>query len=143
MLYIKNVNTMTGKHADFAVPCEQNMTLQADELTVLPGVIDPHVHFRVPGLEYKEDWQTAAAAAIAGGYTTVFDMPNTKPPTVTKDLVIQKKQLIATTLQSINIPLRYYLYFGADKNHFSEVHRVKQEVIGVKIFMGESTGSLL
>ena len=58
-------------------------TLDARGLHVLPGAIDVHVHFRDPGYPHKEDWQTGTAAAAFGGVTTVFDMPNTIPPTGT------------------------------------------------------------
>src|SRR5207253_4227782 len=60
---------------------------------VLPGVIDGHVHFREPGLEYKEDFGSGSRAAIMGGVTTVLDMPNTLPPTSTGELVQQKRLL--------------------------------------------------
>jgi dihydroorotase len=112
-------------------------------LTLLPALIDPHVHFRTPGHEYKEDWRTAARAAIRGGYTTVFDMPNTLPPTITQTYLHEKKALIDTQLQEVGIPLRYQLFFGADKNHLDEIAKVKDEVIGIKVFMGCSTGNLV
>src|SRR6516165_11314039 len=56
-------------------------TIDATGLHVLPGLIDPHVHFRVPGLGYKEDFNTGSQAAAAGGITTIIDMPNVVPPT--------------------------------------------------------------
>jgi dihydroorotase len=59
---------------------ETRETIDATGLHVLPGLIDPHVHFRVPGLDYKEDFETGSQAA-AGGITTVIDMPNVVPPT--------------------------------------------------------------
>src|SRR5690606_8391696 len=57
--------------------------LQADGLYLLPGAIDSHVHFRDPGYPHKETWKTGSAAAACGGVTTVFEMPNTNPPTAT------------------------------------------------------------
>ena len=57
-----------------------NETLDATGLHILPGVIDVHVHFREPGMEEKEDWETGSTAAVMGGVTTVFEMPNTDPP---------------------------------------------------------------
>ena len=69
-------------------------TLDARGLHILPGAIDVHVHFRDPGYPHKEDWQTGTAAAAFGGVTTVFDMPNTIPPTGTA-LVLADKQRIA------------------------------------------------
>ncbi|OGT58544.1 MAG: dihydroorotase [Gammaproteobacteria bacterium RIFCSPHIGHO2_12_FULL_42_10] len=143
MINIKQAKTIDGKVMDLAVHSEQEMTIDATGLMLFPGLIDPHVHFRVPGLEHKEDWCTGARAAIAGGYTTVFDMPNTIPPAVTAERLYQKKQRIDAELKSAGIPLRYELYFGTDHRHFSEIHQVKNDVIGIKIFMGESTGNLV
>ena len=60
---------------------------------ILPGLIDSHVHFRDPGLTYKEDFKTGSEAAAAGGFTTIMDMPNTKPPTVTKESFIEKLKI--------------------------------------------------
>ena len=62
-------------------------------LHVLPGIIDPHVHFREPGLTHKEDFFTGSKAAAAGGITTILDMPNTVPPTTTGELVDKKRKL--------------------------------------------------
>jgi dihydroorotase len=70
-------------------------TADAEGHYVLPGLIDSHVHFRTPGLEYKEDWAHASLAALAGGVTTVMDMPNTVPPTLDADLVRAKAALAA------------------------------------------------
>lgn len=109
----------------------------------LPALIDPHVHFRTPGAEHKENWITGAQAAFNGGVTTVFDMPNTNPSCCTLERLIQKKTLIQQQLAEADIPLRYYLYFGADRQHLKEIPKVKQYAIGIKIFMGSSTGSLL
>ena len=64
-----------------------------DRPHVLPGVIDGHVHFREPGLEYKEDWSTGSRAAVMGGVTTVLDMPNTKPQTKNVEGALVKKQI--------------------------------------------------
>ncbi|CAM2825327.1 dihydroorotase family protein [Streptomyces albus] len=61
---------------------------------VLPGLIDSHVHFRTPGLEHKEDWEHGSRAAVAGGVTTVLDMPNTVPPTLDPDAVVAKARRI-------------------------------------------------
>lgn len=131
------------KIINVSIPAKQDFVIDNSELTLLPALIDPHVHFRTPGHEYKEDWRTAAKAAICGGYTTVFDMPNTLPPTITATLLQEKKSLIDSQLKEIQIPLRYQLFFGADKNHLTEIPQVKNEVIGIKVFMGCSTGNLV
>ena len=109
----------------------------------LPALIDPHVHFRTPGAEHKENWISGAKAAIAGGVSTVFDMPNTSPPTTTYERLMEKKALIEEQLREANIPLRYYLYFGAHRECIPELEKIKNHVIGIKIYMGSSTGSLL
>ncbi len=143
MLTIKNATTIHGETRDLHIHSSEDKTIQADGLTVLPAVIDPHVHFRTPGLEYKEDWRTGARAAVRGGCTMVFDMPNTKPPTFTADLLDEKKALIDQQLNEAGIPLRYQLFFGADKQHLNEIPGVKDAVVGIKVFMGCSTGNLV
>ncbi|HSX11304.1 MAG TPA: dihydroorotase, partial [Chlamydiales bacterium] len=112
-----------------------------ENLVMLPALIDPHVHFRVPGAEHKETWETASRAAIAGGVTTVFDMPNNTPSCISQKRLSEKKALINAQLQKI--PLRYGLYLGADQNHLEEIPKVKDQIVGLKIYMGSSTGDLL
>lgn len=143
MLHITNAISLDGQPVELTIPSEQEEELNANGLTIFPGLIDPHVHFRTPGMEYKEDWYTAARAAIRGGYTTVFDMPNTMPPTVTATWLREKKALIEKQLAEVNIPLHYELYFGADKDHLQEIYHVQREVVGIKVFMGCSTGNLV
>ncbi|WP_202797999.1 amidohydrolase family protein [Rickettsiella massiliensis] len=130
------MRTITGPAEDWEILSEQSFSLDVGHLLKLPGLIDPHVHFRTPGLEYKEDWTTAAQASIKGGYTTVFDMPNTLPPTVTAQALAEKKALIDQQLQTVGIPLRYQLFFGADKQQFTEIARVQNQVVGIKVFYG-------
>ncbi len=142
MIIIENINTLNGVQT-LKIPSAQDITLDLPHLTALPAVIDPHVHFRTPGLEYKEDWTHAARAAINGGCTTVFDMPNTLPPTITETLLVEKKQIIDAELASVGIPLRYQLFFGADKNHLDQIPKVRGQVVGIKVFMGCSTGNLV
>jgi len=133
------------------IPTYDHKTVEVDlpagtsqsNLLALPALVDPHVHFRVPGGEHKEDWQTGARAAIAGGVTTVFEMPNTNPPTTTADLLHAKKKAIEQQLKTIGIPLHYYLYIGATNDNLTEIEKVKDEIIGIKLFMGSSTGNLL
>ena len=82
-----------------AMVAPDSLSLDADQVVdatdryVLPGLVDGHVHFREPGLEYKEDFGTGSRAAVMGGVTTVLDMPNTLPPTSSADLVNRKRQL--------------------------------------------------
>lgn len=143
MIRINNIQTIDNKRKNLSIKSNQEINIAASHLLLLPGLIDPHVHFRTPGLEYKEDWKTAAKASIKGGYTTVFDMPNTLPPTTTHIALKEKKILIDEQLKQVKIPLRYHLFFGADKYHLDEIKLVKDQVIGIKVFMGSSTGGLL
>lgn len=148
MITIKNILNQKLEHQDIILnnyndPANE-INIDGSNLLVLPGLIDPHVHFRVPGLEEKEDWRHGARAAFKGGYTTVFDMPNTKPATTTLERLQYKYELINQQLLEVNLPLKYKLWFGADKNNFQEIIKVKDKgIIGIKVFMGSSTGDLL
>ncbi len=112
-------------------------TIDADGRWLWPGAIDGHVHFREPGPTYKEDWHTGSSAAVAGGVTTVFEMPNTSPPTTTVERLRDKRHLAAE--KSL---CNFGLFFGASTNNHHELGKV-QGVPGLKIFMGCSTGDLL
>lgn len=109
----------------------------------LPALIDPHVHFRVPGSAHKEDWRTGARAAIAGGVTTVFDMPNNNPACTTAERLREKKTAIESQLVDAGIPLRYHLYLGATQNDMSALEPASGQYVGIKVFLGQSTGDLL
>ncbi|MGC2595040.1 MAG: dihydroorotase [Rhabdochlamydiaceae bacterium] len=143
MITIKGVSTLEGSIIDLSLPSEEERTIMAGGLILLPGLIDSHVHFRTPGLEYKGNWESEAKAAIHGGITTVFDMPNTIPPTVTLERLEEKKGLISAQLKKVGIPLHYGLYLGADKTHFDEIARCRGKIVGIKVFMGSSTGGLV
>lgn len=143
MLKIKNVKNLEGFPIDFNIESDENHTLDAEgRLTMMPALIDPHVHFRIPGAEHKEDWKSGARAAIAGGVTTVFDMPNNTPACTSKQRLEEKKALIDEQLAEVKIPLRYHLYIGADQNHIDEIGICSKQVIGVKIYMGSTTNGL-
>ncbi|TAK75666.1 MAG: dihydroorotase [Gammaproteobacteria bacterium] len=143
MIRIQGVSTIQGKITNLSIQSDEETIIDGAGLTIMPAVIDPHVHFRTPGMEYKEDWRTGAKAAIRGGCTTVFDMPNTKPPTITANLLHEKKAIIDRQLNEAAIPLRYQLFFGADKHHLAEIAKTKTAAIGIKVFMGCSTGNLV
>jgi len=104
---------------------------------LMPGVIDAHVHFRSPGYEQKEDWESGSSAALAGGVTTVFDMPNTKPHTTTIDALEQKRD-IARAHSKVN----FGLFFGANLENLNEVKKARG-IVGVKVFMAETTGHMI
>ncbi|MET0587677.1 MAG: dihydroorotase [Novosphingobium sp.] len=109
-------------------------------LDVLPGVIDSQVHFREPGLEHKEDLETGSRAAVMGGVTAVFEMPNTSPNTDTADRVLDKLKRAGHRMYC-----DHAFYVGAtaeNAENLGELERIPGTA-GVKIFMGASTGSLL
>lgn len=111
---------------------------EAEGCYVLPGVIDDHVHFRDPGLTRKADFDTESKAAAAGGVTTVLDMPNCVPPTASKH-ALQEKIAIAQEKSHVN----YGLFFGATSENAEELHQInKRKTVGIKLFMGNSTGNL-
>lgn len=108
-------------------------------LVLLPGVIDTHVHFRQPGLEYKADMFTESKAAVAGGVTTVLEMPNTKPPTTTLE-VLQNKLSIAKDSMFCN----YSFFYGLTNNNVEQALSVRRnQSCGIKLFLGSSTGNML
>ena len=122
------------------------ITLDGNHSQILmPALIDPHVHFRTPGAEHKENWLTGPKAALAGGISTVFDMPNTQPSTTSIEELISKKKLIDGQLEQLGLPFRYFLYFGASASNFHLFKKAfnDEKVIGIKIYMGSSTGDLL
>lgn len=143
MTTIANVQTILGSRQNFEVNDNLSTVIDGSKLLALPGLIDPHVHFRVPGMEHKEDWIHASKASFRGGYSMVFDMPNTKPATTTKERLLDKMALIDSQIRQSGLPLNYKLFFGADKNNFNEIVKVKDQIVGIKVFMGASTGELL
>lgn len=143
MIEIRKVKTPKGRQVSLFLQSEERHVVHAENLTLLPALIDPHVHFRVPGAEHKETWESAARAAIAGGVTTVIDMPNNIPSCCTKERFDEKKLLIDSQLEKARIPLRYFLYLGADERHLDEMVELKDRIAGLKIYMGTSTGDLL
>jgi dihydroorotase len=110
-------------------------------LLALPGVIDIHVHFRVPGGEYKEDWASGTRAAWEGGVTTVFDMPNNTPAITTLKTLREKDELIQ---QQAPHGVKYRLYIAATTSNLTEIVEAdaQQMICGVKVYYGTSTGDL-
>jgi dihydroorotase len=112
----------------------------ASTLTVLPGCIDTQVHFREPGSTNAEDLNSGSRAAIAGGITSVFEMPNTNPPTSNKVEFYNKLKLAKNRMYC-----NYAFYFGATPDNQEELANLQdlQGCCGIKLFVGSSTGNLL
>ena len=106
---------------------------------VTPGIIDDQVHFREPGLTYKADIHSESRAALAGGVTSYMEMPNTKPAAATQELLEDKYQI--ASLSSI---VNYSFYMGATNENLEHILQTNpNNVCGVKVFMGSSTGNML
>ncbi len=132
-------------HGESIVEIAQNLVPEQDEqvvdasgLLVFPGFIDSHVHFRDPGAPHKEDFLSGTRAALAGGVTTILDMPNTQPPTDSRAHLLEK-----AALASAKAVVDYGFYFGATDTNIEESAAVSSDVAALKLYMGSSTGSLL
>ena len=113
--------------------------INAEGAYVLPGIIDSHVHFREPGLTHKADMESESRAAVYGGVTSVFDMPNTKPQTTTIN-ALHEKQALAKEKMHVN----YAFFPGATNDNLDELRQMDIHTIpGIKLFMGSSTGNML
>lgn len=115
--------------------------INAEGLYLLPGVIDDQVHFREPGLTHKANIASEARAAVAGGVTSFMEMPNTNPPALTQELLEDKYKIAANTSVA-----NYSFFMGVSNDNADEVLKTntkKNDVCGIKIFMGSSTGNML
>lgn len=126
---IKKIAPLIQTRSEHSIP--------AHHLFLMPGVIDPHVHFRDPGLCHKEDLYSGSKAAAAGGVTSFFDMPNTLPNTDTCEHMAQKKALAAQ--KSL---INYNFFMAATQDNLHELINAKN-IAGIKIYVGSSTGNLL
>ena len=119
--------------------CNRAEIIEADNLYLMPGVIDDQVHFRDPGLTHKGTIQSESRAAIAGGITSYMEMPNTNPQTITID-AWEKKTEYADGKSYAN----FSFYLGATNDNLAELKRANSKnLCGIKIFMGASTGNML
>ncbi len=103
----------------------------------LPGLIDPHVHVREPGATHKEDWSTATAAALAGGFTAILAMPNTQPP-------ITDAAALETALNAARAKARcdYAQYFGATAENAAAIAPLAARTAGLKMYLNQTYGTL-
>jgi dihydroorotase len=122
--------------AELAPPADSQI-IEAEGLLLLPGVIDPQVHFREPGLEHKEDLYTASRACARGGVTSFLEMPNTKPLTITQ-AALEDKLARAAQKSLVN----YGFFIGATVANLPDLNTASP-TCGIKIFMGSAQGPLL
>ncbi len=124
---------------DATINAPNVMEINGEGKYLMPGIIDDQVHFREPGLTHKSDLYTEPRAAVAGGTTSFMEMPNTKPNTLTQELLEDKYQIAAKKSLA-----NYSFFMGASNDNIEEVLKTNEKnVCGVKIFMGSSTGNML
>ena len=136
-----DIGVKKGKIKKIGIISEEAKEIyDAKNQTVLPGCIDTQTHFREPGSTDTEDLNSGSRAAVAGGITAVFEMPNTNPPTANK-VEFQKKLDLAKNRMYCN----YAFYFGATADNANELADLKNLIgcCGIKLFAGSSTGNLL
>ncbi len=139
---ITDIGIRDGRFAHIGdlAQADADQLIDATGLHILPGVIDTQVHFREPGLEHKEDLETGSRAAVLGGIVGVFEMPNTKPSTTTPDAMRDK---IARAHHRMHCDFAFYAGGAHDNVDLSPELEQMAGVVGIKVFMGSSTGSLL
>lgn len=115
-------------------------TIDCTGLHILPGVVDSQVHFREPGLEHKEDLETGSRAAVLGGVTAVFEMPNTNPLTISEAALADK---VARATGRMHCDFAFWV--GGTRDNARDAGELERlpGAAGIKVFMGSSTGSLL
>jgi len=143
-LAIRDVWTRGGKIVEISPeisspsPTEEtSLEIDGKGLTLLPGVIDPQVHFREPGLEHKEDLSTATMACAKGGVTSFLEMPNTRPLTTTQAALNDKLNRAAAKCL-----VNYGFFIGATPENLPDL-LTANPTCGIKIFMGSMHGNLL
>ena len=118
---------------------DYNRVVDAEGCYVMPGVIDEHVHFREPGLERKADIESESRAAVYGGVTSYFDMPNTNPQTTTVEALDDKYRRAAKESH-----INYSFFYGATNDNVDDFAKLDvHHIPGIKLFMGASTGNML
>jgi len=140
-LKIQDIGIKNNKIVDIGkIEAQSKDVFDAKGLVVLPGCIDTQVHFREPGSTDSEDLNSGSRAAVAGGITSVFEMPNTNPPTSNKIEFIKKLNLAKNRMYC-----NYAFYFGATPDNHDELAKLNdlEGCCGIKLFAGSSTGSLL
>lgn len=129
-----------GAIGQLAATASADRTVDCRGLHILPGVIDSQVHFREPGLTHKEDLETGSRAAVLGGVTAVFEMPNTKPLTTSAETLAAK---VAAAKNRMFCDFAFYV--GGTRENVADIPALErlEGSAGIKVFMGSSTGDLL
>ena len=132
----RNLFIHDGRLVDDENKLRKPQTLDATGCYILPGIIDTHVHFRDPGFPEKADFATESRAALAGGVTSVIDMPNTNPQTTTLEL-LEEKEAIAAQKSAVN----YAFMVGATNDNIDQLLSIPTDrYAAIKLFLGSSTG---
>jgi dihydroorotase len=138
----RNIGIRNGRIAALGVSGGEDAAevIDVTGLHILPGVIDTQVHFREPGLEHKEDLETGSRAAVMGGVTAVFEMPNTRPLTTSAEALADK---MARARHRMFCDFAFYV--GATRENIADIPALErlEGSAGIKVFMGSSTGDLL
>ena len=132
----KDILIEDGRISSIGVNLKGDEAIDAADCLVLPGLIDPHVHLREPGDTHKEDFTTGSRAAIAGGFTTVMDMPNNAMPTITKAR-LEEKMRLAKEKAVCDV----LFHFGGTDDNFEEVKNADPQ--SMKLYLGQTTGNLV
>jgi dihydroorotase len=139
---LRDVGVRGGRiaHIGSIAPDVGGEVIDVRGLHVLPGVIDTQVHFREPGMEHKEDLESGSRAAVMGGVTAVFEMPNTKPTTTSAEALADKVRRAHHRMHS-----DFAFWVGGTRENAHEVAELERlpAAAGIKVFMGSSTGDLL
>lgn len=138
---LRDIGIRNGRIARIGtLPNDAGERIDCSGLHILPGVIDSHLHFREPGLEHKEDLESGSRAAVLGGVTCVFEMPNTKPTTTTAEALEDKLRRAAGRMHC-----DHAFWVGATRENTDKLPDLERlpGAAGVKVFMGSSTGDLL
>ena len=153
-MIIKNAKTINNKTVSIIIENEKikkidldnnylnykdDNIIDANYNYVIPGIIDPHVHMRDPGLTHKEDFNSGSKAAARGGITTFLDMPNTIPNTISKENLLSKKSMMIGKSY-----VDYGFHFGGSKTDNSDdIKNIINDAASTKIFFNASTGNML
>lgn len=140
-IFVSDILIRNGRieRIDPGIQALADREIPAAGLFAIPGIIDDQVHFREPGLTHKANIYSESRAAVAGGVTSFMEMPNTSPPALTQSLLSDKYEIGRQTSLA-----NYSFFMGASNDNLEEVLKTDpQNVCGIKVFMGSSTGNML